>query len=276
MTLPLDFQFSQASLQDFVDCPRRFQLRWLEGRAWPALETEPALESERRLQQGAAFHRLLHQQALGIAPERLSRSVSDTEIESWWRAYLAQPLPGLPPVRYPEVTLSAPLRGFRVVAKLDLLAVEVERRAVIVDWKTSRKRPARGWMAGRLQTRIYPYLLVRAGVDMNGCQPFQPAQVELIYWFAEFPGEPERFLYDAALFAADEAYLAALIDQVDRLAEGGFHLTSDERRCSYCRYRSLCRRGIEAGTLWEATEDADPYESPDLSFDFEQVAEIAF
>ncbi|MCS3830868.1 hypothetical protein GGP91_002962, partial [Salinibacter ruber] len=30
--LPEDFQFSQGSLQDFDDCPRRFLLRHIEGR----------------------------------------------------------------------------------------------------------------------------------------------------------------------------------------------------------------------------------------------------
>ncbi|MCP4541151.1 MAG: PD-(D/E)XK nuclease family protein, partial [Chloroflexi bacterium] len=66
MTLPADFQFSQASLQDYVDCPRRFQLRYVLRVAWPAPEAEPVLENERYLQQGAAFHRLVHQHALGL------------------------------------------------------------------------------------------------------------------------------------------------------------------------------------------------------------------
>jgi hypothetical protein len=46
--LPLDFQFSQGSLQDYVDCRRRFQLRYLDQLAWPAVEAEPLLEHEQR------------------------------------------------------------------------------------------------------------------------------------------------------------------------------------------------------------------------------------
>ena len=87
MTLPPGFQFSQGSLQDYVDCPRRFQLRYLLRVAWPALEAEPALENERHLRQGAAFHRLVHQHVLGLPPERLSRTVTDEAVRRWWRNY---------------------------------------------------------------------------------------------------------------------------------------------------------------------------------------------
>ena len=48
--LPGSFIFSQSSLQYYFDCPRRFQLRYIEHLAWPAVETEPVLENERRQQ----------------------------------------------------------------------------------------------------------------------------------------------------------------------------------------------------------------------------------
>ena len=67
--LPPNFQFSQGSLQDFVDCRRRFQLRYIQGVAWPALQTEPAMENERSMQQGARFHHLVHQHLHSHDPE---------------------------------------------------------------------------------------------------------------------------------------------------------------------------------------------------------------
>ena len=33
-----DLTFSQGSLQDYTQCPRRFQLRFLLNQPWPALE----------------------------------------------------------------------------------------------------------------------------------------------------------------------------------------------------------------------------------------------
>ena len=37
-TLPAQFAFSQSSLQDYADCPRRFQLRYLDKLIYPAIE----------------------------------------------------------------------------------------------------------------------------------------------------------------------------------------------------------------------------------------------
>jgi len=34
--LPAPFTFSQSSLQDYYDCPRRFELRYLSRLIWPA------------------------------------------------------------------------------------------------------------------------------------------------------------------------------------------------------------------------------------------------
>ena len=288
MTLPTDFQFSQGSLQDYVDCPRRFLLRYVQGLAWPAIDAEPPLENERYLQQGAAFHRLAHQHALGIPTERLAVA-GDGDIRRWWRNYLQSGPAGLPAKRYPEVVLSAPLGGYRLLARYDLIAIDPAmdaamgrgQRAVIVDWKTSRRRTPRDRLQARLQTRVYPFLLVQAGLHLNDSHPLPPEQVEMIYWFSDFPADPERFSYDRAQHGADEAYLAALIGEIaGRGSDEDFALTSDDRRCRYCRYRSLCRRGEVAGLLddddGELAGDFDPAADLDAFLDVEQIAEIEY
>ena len=92
MPLPLDLQLSQGSLQDFVDCRRRFQLRHVLHQAWPAVTAEPALETERHLRQGEAFHRMIQQHLLGVPAERLSQMAAatpdDAELACWWRNYM--------------------------------------------------------------------------------------------------------------------------------------------------------------------------------------------
>ena len=284
MTLPTNFQFSQGSLQDYVDCPRRFQLRYLLRLAWPAMEAEPPLENERHLQQGAAFHRLIHQHVLGIAPERLSSTVTDADLRRWWHNYLERGPENLPELRYPEIVLSAPAGDYRLVAKYDLIAVGPSamlsagtgKRAVIVDWKTSRKRPRRRWLAERLQTKVYPYLLVRAGAHLNGGQPLEVEQVEMVYWFANFPEEPARFAYDIAQYEADEAYLTSLVGQVANLSNSSYPLTTQERHCRYCPYRSLCQRGVRAGALDEVEDELELDDGFGISLDFEQIAEIEY
>jgi hypothetical protein len=288
MALPPDFQFSQASLQDYVECRRRFQLRYLLQLQWPAAEAEPAEEHEQHMLDGATFHRLIHQHRLGIPAEQL-RPDDDGPLGEWWRAYLAAPPADLPREQYTELALSVPLGEHRLIAKFDLLAVEPGRRAVIVDWKTSRRqaanwltarRQAANWLTARLQTRVYRYVLSQAGAHLNAGAAIQPEQIRMVYWFAVDPEHPETLRYDAMAAAADGRYLAGLVEQIAASGEDDFPKTDDARRCRFCAYRSLCNRGIEAGLLTE--EGAEDAEEPEPEFDwdrgidFEQIAEIAF
>jgi hypothetical protein len=293
MPLPDDFQFTQSNLQDYADCPRRFQLRYLLQLAWPAIAAEPADEYEAQVRDGEMFHRLAQQHVLGILPWQDQPLFDDEPLAEWWRAYLADPPPDLPPIRLPEITLSAPLGDHRLIAKYDLIALDPGRRAVIVDWKTSAKRPRPGWLAGRLQTRVYRYLLVRAGSDLRHAPDasqapgafgaaLSPDQVEMIYWFTNYPDEPERLPYDATQFAADGRALAELAAEIAQRGDPVFPLTDDLKRCRFCAYRSLCGRGVAAGDLADAGDEAAAVEEPAAAgdwaerFDFEQVGEIAF
>lgn len=285
MPLPPDFHFTQANLQDYVECRRRFQLRWLLALSWPAVEAEPADAYEATVRDGEAFHRLIHQHQLGLAPERLAAMVAGTDGEeegaqlaAWWDNYLQAGPSDLPPQRHPETTLSAPLGSHRLVAKYDLIAVEPGRRAEIVDWKTSARRTPQAALAARLQTRVYRYVLAEAGAGLNAGQPIRPEQITMRYWFANFPDQPERLRYDATAHAADARYLASLAAEIAAAGEDGFPLTTDETRCRFCPYRSLCGRGAEAGQMGEAEVEVEVEVETDWAdaFDFEQVAEIAF
>lgn len=276
--IPDDFQFSQTSLQDYVDCARRFELRYVQGVRWPAVVAEPSDSYERLMQLGEDFHRLVHQSLAGIPDERLTASISDPQLAGWWSAFQRAGLVGLPDQRYAEITLFAPLLGRRLIAKYDLLAIEPGGRAVIMDWKTGQNRPKRETLARRLQTLVYPYVLVEAGTQFNGGQPIAPEQVEMMYWFAEHPAQPERFVYSAAQHTEAGQQLAALLREV--MASQHFPLTEDETRCGHCIYRSLCGRGVAAGGLAALDGETAPQDADDdealLDFDFDQIAEAEF
>ncbi len=276
MALPRDFQFSQASLQDYVDCPRRFYLRYVRRLSWPAIVAEPALEHERHLQQGVDFHHLVRQHLSGVSAERLSEFITDPNLRRWWLNYLEKGPGDLPRAHYPELVLSTPIGRHRLVAKYDLLAVEPGERAVVLDWKTYRRRRGRQWLGGRLQTRVYPYLLICAGEHLNGNHPLLPQQAEMVYWFANFPEEPVVFEYGPDQYAEDGAYLRSLVEEIENRPEEEFQLTADRRHCEYCPYRSLCQRGVKAGDVGQALEDWDFEGGVEISLDFDQIAEIEY
>jgi CRISPR/Cas system-associated exonuclease Cas4 (RecB family) len=284
MKLTDDFQLSQGSLQDFAECRRRFYLRYIQRLAWPAVQSEPVLEFEHYMQQGEQFHRMVQQHQLGLPLERLTPMAQGDDLSRWWLSYLThsrengslETLVGDDSRRYAEISLSFPLGSVRLVAKYDLLSVSPQGRAVIFDWKTARKRPRRQWLAAHLQTRVYPYLLVQAGAYLNQGRPFEPEQVEMVYWFANFPEQPERFPYSVAAFNSDGEYLAELVSGIQRLEEQDFTLTPDLRRCAFCVYRSLCERGDKAGMLAEYELEIETGEGFALELDFEQIQEIEF
>jgi CRISPR/Cas system-associated exonuclease Cas4 (RecB family) len=278
MTLPAAFQFNQNSLQDYVDCPRRFQLRHLLRQPWPAVQSEPVAEYERLLELARRFHRLAQRHSLGLPEVELTKSAEDPDLRRWWRNYLESPPPNLPvSLRRPEITLSAPLADYRLTARYDLLAMEPGRRAVVVDWKTNQRRPDSTALATRLQTRVYRYVLVEAGTALNSGNPLAPDQVTMVYWFAEYPAQPEILHYDATQYSADGTYLVDLVTSIAAYAKEGeeeWSLTTDEARCRFCNYRSLCDRGVVPGPLAEF--DADQALEISLEFDFKEIEEIEY
>jgi hypothetical protein len=276
MDIPEGFQFSQASLQAFVDCPRLFELRYLRHLSWPEVERGPGLEYERRRAAGQAFHRMVYQETVGVRPTARDQWPGSPELARWWANYLATPPPNLPEQRHPEITLTAPLHSYRLLAKFDMLAIEPEVRAVIVDWKTYRTRPDRARLSARMQTRVYMHLLAEAGHELNGGSPIAADQIEMVYWFADFPGDPEVFEYSGADDIANRTYLRDLVERIERQAATGFPSTDSASRCETCHFAPLCNRGAGGAGLgpddWDPEMDAES----ELSFDFEQIAEIEY
>lgn len=283
------FEFSQSSLQDYADCRRRFQLRYLQRIAWPAVQAEPVSENEEHIQRGERFHHLIQQYLLGIPEERLARMAAadkDDNLRRWWDNFSTSLPPQISGKKHVEVTLSAPLGSYRLRATYDLVLIQSGEKARIFDWKTSTHRPKRAWLHERLQTRVYPYLLVQAGETLNGGKPLQPEAVEMIYWFAEPGQDSEKISYSSEQYEADGQYILGLVNELSALRPDEFTLTDNERTCRFCVYRSLCDRGVRAGSLGEG--DAEPDFEPGgtnaslsttfdgLDFNLEQINEISF
>jgi len=279
MDLPSDLQFSQGCLQDFVDCPRRFHLRHVLRLRWPAEETEPALENERYLRQGAALHRVIRQHVLGIPVRKLEVVVRDPDVRRWWQNYLEVRPGASASHRYPEITLSTVVLGHRLTARYDLVAVRPDGGLRIFDWKTYRRRPPRTQLADRMQTRVYPFVLARAWDALDGSGAVTADDISMIYWFAEFPELWEEFRYGVGMLEDDVSYLSSLVGeiegQVGRCAKGELlPRTQDRELCRKCCYRSLCRRGVEAGRLAPGEQMLSSDDLSGFSLDVDQMAEL--
>jgi CRISPR/Cas system-associated exonuclease Cas4 (RecB family) len=275
--LQAPFTFSQSSLQDYNDCNRRFQLRYIEQLKWPAVESAPVLENERRQIEGQQFHRMVQQYLLGLPVDKLTHMAENSEspdLARWWQNFLSPRTGSLVDLDgskfFPEQSLSAPSGSHRLTAKYDLIAVK-DGKATIYDWKTSHRRPKDEWMAVRFQTRVYPALLVIAGAHLNHNIPFKPEEVKMVYWYADFPEEPARIPYNQKLFKRDRSWLNDVIKEIS--ARQSFPLTEDEKTCGFCPYRSYCERGVSAA---EGEELETEMNLNDWDVKLEQVQEIEF
>ncbi len=272
---PAGFIFSQSSLQDFSDCARRFQLRYLEQLSWPAIESEPQLENEKRQLEGQQFHRLAQQHFLGLPAEKIAGLANTPNLERWWNNFLTWQRESAAPSGaanlQAEFALSVPIGNARLLAKYDLLVAD-ETGAKIYDWKTYAKRPRNDWLSARWQTRVYRAVLTMAGAHLNGGRPLDPGQVEMIYWFADYPSEPAVFRYDQKQYKRDAASILKAVEEIASATE--FPLTPDERKCNFCSYRSYCGRGIRASQLDLLESELETV--PGSESNYEQISEIEF
>ena len=279
MKLLRDFDFTQSNLQDFVDCPYRFYLRYGLRLKWPALLVDEALKFEQQGQLGARFHQLVQQYLLEIPQDRLDSLASadpDPKMQLWWENFIKHVPDNLKGRKFVETILTSDLAGQRIAAKYDLILVKNASQWIIFDWKTSQKRPRVDWLLSRVQTRLYRMVLMQAGQTLIKDSEFSPANITMNYWFADFPNAMVSLPYDQAQFEADQTYLKGLIAEIQDKNPEELIKTSDINQCRFCVYRSHCDRGVEAGS-WTEFEDFDlEPEDFELEIDFEDIAEISF
>ena len=267
--LPQPFRFSQSSLQDYLDCPRRFQLRYIQKVQWPAVEVSPYIENERRQIEGQIFHRMVQQFYLGLPPEKISMLASSENLLRWWNNFISNKPDLSHYMVFTELALSARIENHRLTALFDLVAVKEKEPILIFDWKTYHHKPSHAKLAERMQTKVYSSLMLHTGNQNTNILSADIDKVEMTYWFAGFPDAPEKFIFSRTDSKQSWMQLENLVIEID--SRQSFPLTEDERICSYCVYRSLCERGIKAG-------EGDELESiaPADFIDFEQIQEIEF
>jgi len=278
MKLFQNFSFSQSSLQDFSTCPKKFYLRYIQKLTWPAQQTKESLDMEVHIHRGARFHHLIHQYFLGIPLSKLNQiAESDPypEFHLWWESF--QEFMKIEPENqyFPELTLQTPIAGSNLIAKFDLVKIN-GNNLTIFDWKTSQKQPKREILLKRLQTRVYLYMITKEYSSLVESISIQPENIQMIYWQAIFPEHIETINYSTAALIADEKYLSHLIQQIGCMEDEDFIKTNNDRACSYCNYRSLCDKGIVAGSINELDADPEQFDLSTFDIDLDQIEEIRY
>ena len=292
LTLPDTFAFSQSRLQAYAECPRRFWLAFAQQLPWPAIQAAPFDAHEEMMQRGSAFHQLVERAENGMDLDLLGRGL-DYPLDEWFAAYREHRPRDLSTDHVEiERILSIPFGPYRLVAKYDLIAAGDpqgddlgvdDRRAVILDWKTSARRQEAHHLREKFQTLAYPYVLVEASAALPW-GPVTPEQVELRYWFTAAPEQPVIFAYDSARHNAARVKLEGVLARIlEGESEADFPKVADteanrRRLCHFCVYRSRCDRGISAGDVADLVDDE--VFAPDLAgaleFSLDELEPLAF
>lgn len=247
---------SRYKLTTFLECRRRFQLRYLEQRPWPAAPL-PTTDEE-RLGLGQQFHQLVQRYYLGLPVS--SASIPDRTLRGWWLTF-EKHQPRLPDGRIlPELTLTIPLDAHLLHGRFDLL-VSGEQNGIpfahVYDWKTGRPSDENS-LRHNWQTRLYLAMLAEGGNALGGegNLPPQPEHISITYWYVTAPETPVTITYSQSWHEANWAEIRAIAAEIaaQQAAGGVWSLTEDRGQCRVCAYQALCGRQ-EAGTAVSIPDD---------------------
>ena len=270
-------QYSSSSLQDFVDCEKKFELKHLLNIHWPAIKNEPFFINELKTIQGKRFHHLVHQHQLGIPTEVLNSIATEIGLEHWWQEYLKFIAAQNPTKNHwPETQIQGPSKdGTKLIARYDLLIRENNGCFLIYDWKTSEFRTSDDMLKNKIQTRLYPMLLCNSGCIFNENVSIEPKKVKMLYWFTNFPDKPYVLTYSKNAFQADLHFIESIIDTIKNKNNSSFEKTTNHKLCNFCIYRSLCDRGVKAGQPKNAEEEVG-FSNDIFELDLHEIGEIEY
>jgi CRISPR/Cas system-associated exonuclease Cas4 (RecB family) len=271
------FKFSSGNLQDFLDCERRFELKYLLSQEWPSPQSEPVLEVESRIRTGREFHFMIHQYLCGIPLPDLQKMELAPDIHYWLERFEIF-FKGFPFVEFhSEYTVVTPFQGdYYLTAVYDLIGMTDQPKLLIMDWKTSPHRPKKEIIAQAVQSFLYPYLAFENRTQIFKGAKIDHGEIEMIYWNAVHPNESVSLSYSLPQYEKNSENLKKIIETIIGKPMGAFAKTENTRKCAYCQYRSLCQRGSKAGSFDQDNGDHIDLDSLISEIQFDDSAEIPF
>ena len=268
------FSFSAKKIQDFIDCERRYELRYTLNQSWPAITSEPILEIESNIKKGNEFHYLVHQYFSGVPEKTLRDTICDDIMIKWFDNFLSFHRTLKVKNIFSEFPLTAQIGESKLTAVYDLIYLNENEEVGIIDWKTSKYLPKKNTLALKVQSILYPFILHEVSTEFLPGPHYPPETISMRYWFPSSPAEDFVFPYGHSVHEDNRGFLENIINEIKEKKIGEFELTKDEIKCGFCPYRSLCNRGIAASNFL----DSGSYnmDETDLTPDFDQLPEISF
>jgi hypothetical protein len=229
-------RLSQGHLKTLQECPRKFEYIYLKS-----LSTLPPIDQQQTMQFGSDFHRLLHQQELGMPIEPF---LAENPALAEALAGLQKAAPHLwqadPQIqRRSEEVRTFQLENYLFTAIYDLLLLG--ETAQIIDWKTYGRPRKAELLDQDWQTRLYLYTLVATS-------DYQPTEISFSYWFVQNqPPQSVTFHYSEEQHHQTQQEISSLLDQLTSWLSSGEafpQVESTNPLCAKCHFAARCGRSV--------------------------------
>lgn len=259
-------EFSASQVEAFTRCKRQYYYGSLVRLNWPAPFDRDFQKAEALTALGRDFHLAVQRVIQGIFTIDEAIRMNYGAVKKWLEQFKQSVVLPSDGAVYAELPLTMTVGEDIWNGKIDALALSGER-VTIYDWKTARRPGTRAIYADAAQTKLYRALVV-ANRAALGIDPLRFPEIEMVYWFANFPDQPLRFSYSEAAYADDIAALTALSEKMRSTDEADYPRTRDSKICAWCRYRTYCRPPIGTSDFEE-----DEFEPDSEDFLFWDVPE---
>ena len=228
-----NFFYSQNSIKNFLECPKKFKYRYLEGISWK--NSDELIKQS--LKDGEDFHILAERYFLGMDEDFYYKDINKL---SKWMMDLKKNFPKNKNNSYlGEYEIRQKKNGINLMARYDLISFKSTGEIEIYDWKTNKDKFHPNFGSNSLQTKIYLFLLTE-NLNLFSINYFKFKNISMTYWQTNFPDSPLRISYSSQMHEENKIYLKNLIKEINSYDFSKFE-QSDKKACKFCEFMSICK-----------------------------------
>jgi len=227
------FFYSQNSLKTFLECPKKFKYRYIEGISWSRSDdlVKEAIED------GETLHSVAERYFLGIEDDFYYKNRDKTMI---WMENLKKAFPLKTEDIYRcEYEIRQRKEGINMMARYDLINFKFTGEIEIFDWKTNKTEFDKKVVEDSLQTKIYLFLLTE-NLNLFNINYFKFKNISMTYWQVKFPHSPIKIEYSSQSHNDNKAYIKNLIETIDSYDFENCKKVPI-KSCNFCEFSSICK-----------------------------------
>lgn len=221
----MDNFYTQSSLRDFLTCPYKYKLKYIDGIYWFQDEVQNSFDL------GSDFHTIAERYFLGLD----NSYIEDENMKLWMNELKKHFLKKSRILYLPEYEIRYSELGLNMLARYDLLILE-EDRISILDWKTNQKEIDPKEKTSDIQTKVYTYLLANS-LPLFKEHKYSLESIRMIYWQPNYPDNKIEINYS---FGRNLEYKKFFKDLTERIEKSDF--PKNLKNCSFCEFNVFCNK----------------------------------